>query len=203
VSATRLLEQTRDELAEVDGAIRSHRFLDLLGAGGVPGERLAALAGEQRSIVSSDRRSFAHLAARFPEPPAGDFFLSMAEGEGEALRRLEAFAAFAGLDAAELAAHEPDPDAQAYPAFVAWLALNGSRSDVVLAFLANLAAWGENCGRVKCLLRPPARCLGGRCRRSLPHLLHFIPLQGASLSSITIRPLLMSLAMIVPLSNSG
>jgi hypothetical protein len=31
---------------------------------------------------------------------------------------------------------------------VAWLALNGSRADVVLAFLAKLAAWGENCGRV-------------------------------------------------------
>ena len=43
--------------------------------------------------------------------------------------------------------------AQAYPAFVAWLALNGSRADVVLAFLANLAAWGENCGQVAAALR--------------------------------------------------
>jgi hypothetical protein len=50
-------------------------------------------------------------------------------------------------------AHEPTPGAQAYPAFVAWLALNGSRADVVLAFLANLAAWGENCGQVATALR--------------------------------------------------
>jgi len=53
----------------------------------------------------------------------------------------------------ELRAHEPHPGAQAYPAFVAWLALNGSRADVVLAFLANLAAWGENCGNVAAALR--------------------------------------------------
>jgi thiaminase len=151
--AAELLGETKDQLADVEEAIRAHPFLDLLAAGEVPRERLQALAGEQRLIVSSDRRSFACLAARFPEPPAGDFFLSMAEGEGEALRRLATFAAFAGLDEARLAAHEPDPAAQSYPAFVAWLGLNGSRSDVVLAFLANLAAWGENCGRVAETLR--------------------------------------------------
>ena len=137
----------------MERAIRTHRFLDLLAAGTVPRERIGALAGEQRLIVSSDRRSFAWLAARFPEPPAGDFFLSMAEGEGEALRRLDGLAGFVGMDEAALAEYEPDPMAQSYPAFVAWLALNGSRSDVVLAFLANLAAWGENCGRVAEALR--------------------------------------------------
>jgi hypothetical protein len=47
--------------------------------------------------------------------------------------------------------------AQAYPAFVAWLALNGSRADVVLAFLANLAAWGENCGQVAAAVRESCR----------------------------------------------
>lgn len=152
-SAAELLDQTKRELADVERSIRAHPFLDQLAAGTVPPERLAALAGEQRLIVSSDRRSFAHLAARFPEPPAGDFFLSMAEGEGEALRRLQGFAAFAGLDESALVAYEPHPAAQSYPAFVAWLALNGSRSDVVLAFLANLAAWGENCERVAQALR--------------------------------------------------
>jgi thiaminase len=153
IAASELLNQTKDQLADVEAAIRAHPFLDLLAAGEVPRDRLQALAGEQRLIVSSDRRSFALLAARFPEPPAGDFFLSMAEGEGEALRRLSSFAAFADLGEERLAAHEPDPAAQSYPAFVAWLALNGSRSDVVLAFLANLAAWGENCGRVAETLR--------------------------------------------------
>jgi hypothetical protein len=119
----------------------------------VPRERLAAFAGEQHAIVSSDRRSFALLAARFPEPPAGDLFLSLAVGEGRALGLVHVFAAAVGWDQEAVRAHEPTPGAQAYPAFVAWLALNGSRSDVSLALLANLAAWGANCGRVAGALR--------------------------------------------------
>lgn len=148
-----MLERTRADLAEVERAIRAHPFLDAVENRKLPVERLRGFAGEQYTIVRSDRRSFAQLAARFPESPAGDFFLSMAEGEGEALRRLHELAEWLDLDAGALAAHEPDPRAHGYPAFVAWLALNGSRSDVVLAFLANLAAWGENCARVGAALR--------------------------------------------------
>jgi len=48
---------------------------------------------------------------------------------------------------------------QAYTAFVAWLALGGSRADLALAFLANLDAWGRNCGRL-------AELLDGRCDTS-------------------------------------
>lgn len=54
---------------------------------------------------------------------------------------------------AELRGYEPHPGAQAYPAFVAWLALNGSHADVVLAFLANLAIWGGNYAKVAAALR--------------------------------------------------
>jgi thiaminase len=151
--AGELVARTQRELAGTAEAIRSHRFLELLRARDVPEERLRALAGEQHAIVSSDQRSFAHLGARFPEGLAGEFFLGMAVSEGVALERLRALAAWLGLTEDDLRAHEPHPGAQAYPAFVAWLALNGSRADVVLAFLANLAAWGENCGQVAAALR--------------------------------------------------
>jgi hypothetical protein len=149
----RLVGDLQRELSEVEEQIRSHRFLAALDDGHVPRERLAALAGEQNAIISSDRRSFALLASRFPEPAAGDLFLSLAEGEGRALELLRAFASTVGADEKALRAHEPAPGAQAYPAFVAWLALNGSRSDVSLALLANLAARGANCGRVAEALR--------------------------------------------------
>jgi thiaminase len=148
-----LLEELGRDLADVERSIRSHRFLDALAERLVPEDRLRAFAGEQFSIVTSDRRSFAFLAARFPTGPAGDFFLAMAEGEGQALSLLVNFAAWLGLEPDQLAAHEPEAGAQAYPAFVAWLALNGSRSDVVLALLANLAAWGANCARMSQSLR--------------------------------------------------
>ncbi|MDQ3241094.1 MAG: transcriptional regulator [Actinomycetota bacterium] len=148
-----LLQAVRRDLEEVERAIRAHPFPDALAERRVPRERLHALAAEQLAIVSSDRRSFAQLAARFPSAPAGDFFLSMAQGEGEALAHLAHFAEWLGLDERALLAYELQAEAQAYPAFVASLALNAPSSAVALAFLANLPAWGQNCGRVAQALR--------------------------------------------------
>jgi len=98
---------TRRDLADVEREIRSHRFFAALDDGRVPRERLGEFAGEQYAILSSDRRSFAALAARFPQPPPGDLFLALAAGEGQALRHLVAFAGALGLDEDALRAHEP------------------------------------------------------------------------------------------------
>ncbi len=151
--ASELVAQIQRELMETADAVRSHHFLEHLRARDVPLARLCALAGEQHAIVSSDRRSFAQLATRFPAGLAGEFFLGLAQSEGLALDKLRGLADWLGLTDDDLRAHEPHPGAQAYPAFVAWLALNGARAEVVLAFLANLAAWGENCGQVAAALR--------------------------------------------------
>jgi hypothetical protein len=151
--APELLERLRAPLAPIEEAIRSHRFLAALAAGRAPARALRAIAGEQRRILASDRRSFAQLAARFPEPPAGDFFLAMSQGESQALGLLDGYIAWLAVDEDWLRAHEPDPRAQSSPAYVAWLALNGSSSAVALAFLANLAAWGANCAAVAVALR--------------------------------------------------
>jgi thiaminase len=153
ITGAELLDQARADLTEVERSIREHPFLAALESGQAPRSAIETLAGEQHRIIASDRRSFAQLAARFPTDPAGGFFLSMAEGEGLALGLLQDFAAAVGVDREWLTAYEPSPDCQAYPAFVAWLALNGSSTDVALAFLANLAAWGANCGRVADALR--------------------------------------------------
>jgi TENA/THI-4/PQQC family len=144
------------QAAELIGRVRAqlltaasrNRFVDLLEVGGVPRERLTWLAGEQFRIVGSDQRSFALLAARFPEPPAGEMFLSLAQGEREALRLLAEFAAALGWQEPDLRAYEPRPLAQAYPAYLAWSALFGTSSAVALAMLANLEEWGGYCGRV-------------------------------------------------------
>jgi thiaminase len=149
MSAREVLEDLRRELAPVAQAIRGHRYL----AAPPPEESLRAFAGEQYTILRSDRRSFANLAARFPEAPAGDFFIGLAQGEGEALERLFALAASLGVDEDGLTAYEPEPGCQAYTAFVSWLALGGSRAELAIAFDANLAAWGENCRRLADLLR--------------------------------------------------
>lgn len=150
VDARGLLAQAQAELAEVDRALAGHRYLAEVEADRVPLESLRAFAGEQRTIIASDRRSFEHLARRFPEEPASSFFDDLAEGEAKALRLLEPFAAAVGLGPG----YEPLAGCQAYPAYVAWLALNGSPADVALAFLANLESWGRSCARMREALRP-------------------------------------------------
>jgi hypothetical protein len=150
VDAAALLAMVRAELGPVERRLAEHRYLAELEAGRVPVESLRAFAGEQRAIITSDRRSFEHLAQRFPQPPAGVLFREMAAGEADALGLLEPFAAAVGL--AE--DYEPLPGCHAYPAYVAWLALNGSPADVALAFLANLETWGRSCARMCDALRP-------------------------------------------------
>jgi hypothetical protein len=145
-----LVASVRAELADVDRALAGHRYLAELEAGHVPLESLQAFAGEQRAIITSDKRSFEHLAERFPEPPAGSFFRDLAAGEAKARELLEPFAAAVGLGDG----YEPHAGCQAYPAYVAWLALNGTPADVALAFLANLESWGRSCARMGDALRP-------------------------------------------------
>jgi hypothetical protein len=150
VSAAELLASVRADLESVERALAEHRYLKELEAGRIPDESLRAFAGEQRAIIASDQKSFEHLASRFPEPPAGPFFAEMAAGEREALELLERFAARVGMPGG----YEPLAGCQAYPAYVAWLALNGSPAEVALAFLANLPAWGRSCVRMRDALRP-------------------------------------------------
>lgn len=143
--AAELVAQVRGELSADES---QNRFVDLLDSGTLPRARLTWLAGEQFRIVGSDQRSFALLAARFPDAPAGEMFLSLAQGEREALRLLADFAAALGWREQELRAYEPKPLAQAYPAYLAWCALFGTCSAVAMAMLANLNEWGSYCGRV-------------------------------------------------------
>ena len=143
--ASDLIGRVREQ---VSAAASRNRFVELLEAGGVPRDRLTWLAGEQFRIVGSDQRSFAVLAARFPDPPAGEMFLSLAQGELHALRLLADFAGALGWGERDLRAYEPRPLAQAYPAYLAQSALFGTCSGVALAMLANLEEWGGYCGRV-------------------------------------------------------
>ena len=152
-AAAALVDEVRDELAPIEEKLASHPFVSALAAGEVPHASLERFAGEQHWIISSDRRSFAHLTARYSDSAAGELFLSLTQGEGTALGHLGGFARWLGLDPARLGEYEPTPGAHAYTAYVSWLALNGSATDVAVAFLANLAAWGANCGRAAAALR--------------------------------------------------
>jgi hypothetical protein len=160
-TARELLETTVGKLAPDPHA---NRLLPLIARGAARRDTLAALALEQRQVIAADRRAFLHLAERSAgkgpdteSEPAGPecavFFGMLAEGEALAQDRLDAYAAACGVDASREAAYEPLADCQAYPAYVAWLALNGSPAVVVLALSANFAAWGGYCAAIAEALR--------------------------------------------------
>jgi hypothetical protein len=127
--------------ARRDIVVTPNRFLDALEDGAVPTERLRVLAGELYRLVTSDRQSFALLASRFPSYP---LFLAMAAGEDQALGLLLDFADAVGVGEKELRAYEPQPLAQAYPAFLAQTAMFGPRSAIPLALLVNVEESGGN-----------------------------------------------------------
>lgn len=77
----------------------------------------------------------------------------LAEGEAVAAERLEAYAEACGADADRARTYEPLPGCQAYPSYVARLALTASPADAVLALSANFASWGGYCATIAKALR--------------------------------------------------
>lgn len=130
-----------------------NRLLPLISHGQAPVAVLAELAAQEDHIVRSDLRSLLLLASRCAGSRTGRYFARMAEGDEAAMVRLVPFAAACGLDERALHSREPLAGCQAYPAYLAWLALGGEPAGVVLALRANLAAWGGYCAAVAQALR--------------------------------------------------
>jgi thiaminase len=148
--ARELLEVTRRQLAPAE---TRNRFVELATEGALPLGAFRAFACEEYRTTHADLRSFSVLASRFPHGPAGKFFRELVAGEVTAIERLVEMGAALGMDPSDLGAHEPDPRCQAYPAYVAWLALNGSSADATLALVANFAAWGHFCRQTSLALQ--------------------------------------------------
>jgi len=146
--ARRLMDDARKAIAVTEKRIRSHPYLDALEAQRVEKKKLALFAGQQCHIIESDLRSVALIVSRAESQGARDFLTGMLEGERAALTALGAFGQALGLSPEKLHAAEPLPGAFAYSAYVNWLATYGTAAEFVGAFLVNLTAWGENCGRI-------------------------------------------------------
>jgi hypothetical protein len=149
-TAAGLLAAVQADLAPGDG---ENRLLPMVATGRAPRSLLGVFAAEQTLIVTADRGSILHLAGRTSGGPAGEFFDLLAVGESAALATLPAMAAAAGLDGEAVRDHEPLPGCQAYPAYLSWLALHGDPAAVIVAMVANFAAWGGYCGELGRALR--------------------------------------------------
>ncbi|PPK66396.1 transcriptional regulator [Actinokineospora auranticolor] len=149
-SAKELLDRVQRELLPGE---HDNRLVPLVACGEAPLAVLGALAAEQHRIIASDWRTFLTLAAQAVDPAAREVFTSLGTGEGLALAKLGDFAKACGLSEDDIRAYRPQPGCQAYPAYLAWLALNGNPRDALLAILANFAAWGGYCATISAGLR--------------------------------------------------
>ncbi|QEU96404.1 hypothetical protein [Streptomyces kanamyceticus] len=152
-TAYELLRTTTERLApEAD----SNPLVPLIADGTAHPRTLAVLALEQRHVIPADQRSFRHLAQRAAETGDAEstaFFDALADGESLADERLAPLLDACSVSETETATYEPQAGCQAYPAYVAWLALNGEPADVALALTANFASWGGYCATIARALR--------------------------------------------------
>ncbi|MFJ9776346.1 transcriptional regulator [Kitasatospora sp. NPDC101157] len=144
------IQQLRAELAPGDSV---PALVTALAEGSAQLTAVAELAAQQHRIIASDRRSLLLLATRCADRPLGAWFATLAEGESAALRTLPALAAACGVDERTVADRPPLPGCQAYPAYLAWLALNSVPPAAAAALVANFAAWGGYCATVAQALR--------------------------------------------------
>ncbi|MGY4103212.1 hypothetical protein ACW2Q0_27175 [Nocardia sp. R16R-3T] len=137
-----LLDGIQAELAPRDD---DNRMVALIAAGKAPRAVFAAIAAEEQRITSSDWRSFHAMAVRADEPRVRAFLDGLPPGERQAREMLDALMAATGPDQGmEL----PRAGCQAYPAYVAWLALNAEPSAAAAGIYANVAAFGRYCRAV-------------------------------------------------------
>jgi pyrroloquinoline quinone (PQQ) biosynthesis protein C len=151
MSASELVDSIRAELAPIRDRLLAHPYVEAVEERQLDASQLRPFAGEQFLIIASDLRSVAHLVSRF----GGDFFLDVLSGERAALAALPSLAAALGMAEQDLLDYEPMAGAQAYAAYMAWLAAYASDAEVAAAYVVNFRAWGENCARL-------ARSLRGR-----------------------------------------
>ncbi|MFI0808667.1 thiaminase II/PqqC family protein [Streptomyces echinatus] len=144
VTAEDLLDNAARTLAPDPAA---NALVPLIERGEAPRETLAVLALEQQWVIPADRTAFRHLADR-ADPASAAFFAALAAGEDLAEHRLSAFARACGVSPERSRTYVPRPGCQAYPAYVAWLSLNASPPDAVVALTANFSAWGDCCARI-------------------------------------------------------
>jgi hypothetical protein len=145
----RLIDSIRAELTPVGERLLTHPYVTAVEEGRLQATELRPFVGEQHGIISSDLRSVAHLVSRF----GAGFFLDVFQGERAALEALSPLAAALGMGPEDLRDYEPLPGAQAYSAYMAWLAAYASEAEIAAAYLVNFPAWGQNCGRLGSTLK--------------------------------------------------
>ncbi|MCR9136584.1 MAG: hypothetical protein NXI27_11350 [Alphaproteobacteria bacterium] len=145
-NARQLIDRTKAHLAEMDGAIRGHRFVVAIEQGQVDRDALHHFCGSQYQMWKTN--STAVSMARFENHPYREVFLTPPEVEAGAAREIALLAQRLGMDSTALEQFEPTAEAFGYAAYKAWLICYGSAAEMACARALNLSAWGYNCGKI-------------------------------------------------------
>jgi len=148
-----LYAQIRQIVRPIEQRVFEHEFFHNLEGKLYSKHQVAFLPKEEFYINASDLRSAEHLMIRFGQSSANQFFHDLVEGERFALANVVTLAEALGCKKEELEQYQPDAYAQAYPAYFAWLALQGSEAEVIVALAASFSVWWTNCGRVAMALK--------------------------------------------------
>jgi TENA/THI-4/PQQC family len=89
----------------------------------------------------------------FRESVRREFFTVLGQGEVVALSLVLDLAAACDMDEDAVEDYEPQAGCHAYPAYLAWLALNAHPLEALIAITANFAAWGSSCATIASALR--------------------------------------------------
>ncbi|MBI4774266.1 MAG: transcriptional regulator [Deltaproteobacteria bacterium] len=147
-NADELLKELRTLNEPFEKRFLDHHYVEAIESGQLKESALSAFAAEQYHIITSDLRSIAFLYSRETSSTGQQFFWDVLQGEKEALKNLIYFSAALHLSDWDMEMHEPAAGAQAYKAFMAWLAVFGSSAEVAAALIVNLPAWAANCARM-------------------------------------------------------
>jgi hypothetical protein len=138
----------RQSVQPIEQQVFEHEFFQKLEGKLYSKHQVAFLPKEEFYINASDLRSAEHLMVRFGQSSTRQFFQDLVDGERFALSNVVTLAEALDCQKEELEQYQPDPYAQAYPAYFAWLALHGSEAEVIVALAASFSVWWMNCGRV-------------------------------------------------------
>ncbi|MCS6788687.1 MAG: TenA family transcriptional regulator [Aigarchaeota archaeon] len=146
--ARELLEDVRRELGPLNSSIVECAYLRDAREGRLDLDAIKLFVENQFYIVHHDARSLAAMASRASDDLELEYFMRLAQGDAEALRRLREMGRELGMELRSIGEVRAIPEAVGYTHFLSHLALHANPGEQAFALVVNLPVWSEACRRL-------------------------------------------------------
>lgn len=150
------------------GKILHHPYLICIDSKQLTRENLKVFVCEQYHIISNDKRNFTLVIDRTsnpsPSPKTADLFKDCISFESSALANLILLQNELNLEINQVKSYEPLAGCQAYTNYLTKLCSYGNEAEILVALLADLPIWGENCKRLSKALKKRYKFTNESCR---------------------------------------